>query len=239
MPSEIVLLSPAALAGRFADALGAGGADATVTPVATLEALAAACTDRAGRFRLVAFATDVIVPASVLGALGGPAYNLHPGPPEYPGLFPSCFALFEGAARFGSTLHEMTERVDDGTIVGADTFDMPAGVDRLTLDALALASAMRLVAHLAAELADVATPLRPLPLAWSGPRRTARDFARLCEIPPDISADDFAHRYRAVGEGPDHALTIVLHGRRFRLAPEGGDDATVYVAGQARGATAG
>jgi len=125
----------------------------------------------------------------------------------------------------------MNERVDEGAIVGIDTFDMPAGIDRQTLDALALASAMRLVAHLAEELADIPTPLRPLPVAWSGRRRTAKDFAALCEIPPDISADDFAHRYRAVGEGPDHALTVVLHGRRFRLAPEG--DAMVYVGGQA------
>jgi len=231
MANLIVLLSPAELTGRFEEAMRAGGASVKVAPVDTLSALETVCRDRAGHFRLVAFATDVIVLAHVLAALGGPAYNLHPGPPEYPGLFPSCFAIDEGAACFGSTLHEMNERVDEGAIVGIDTFDMPAGIDRQTLDALALASAMRLVAHLAEELADIPTPLRPLPVAWSGRRRTAKDFAALCEIPPDISADDFAHRYRAVGEGPDHALTVVLHGRRFRLAPEG--DAMVYVGGQA------
>ena len=125
----------------------------------------------------------------------------------------------------------MSERVDEGAIVGVDSFDMPDGIDRLTLDALALASAMRLVAHLAEELADIETPLHPLPVEWSGRRRTTKDFTALCEISPDISAKDFAHRYRAVGEGPDHALTVALHGRRFRLAPEG--DAMVYVGGQA------
>src|SRR5689334_4198993 len=45
--------------------------------------------------RIVAFAAKVIVPAAYLSRLSGPAYNFHPGPPEYPGIYPSVYALYD------------------------------------------------------------------------------------------------------------------------------------------------
>ena len=61
-----------------------------------------------------------------------------------------------------------------------------------------------------------------MPERWGTRTYTRKDFDALCEIAPDMGAEAFARRLRAVGEGPDHALTVTLHGRRFRLETEAG-----------------
>ncbi len=60
---------------------------------------------------------------------------------------------------------------------------------------------------------------------------TRQDFENLCEVLPDVSADEFHRRYRAVGEGHEHAMFVTLHGRRFLIENMPGDG-KVYVGGQ-------
>src|SRR3569623_2163470 len=78
---------------------------------ADLLALAAATLARS---RLIAFTTSVIVPPEVLAGLGHGAYNYHPGSPEYPGLSPAQFAIYDGARSFGATVHRMASEVAAG-----------------------------------------------------------------------------------------------------------------------------
>lgn len=173
-----------------------------------------ACTDTT---RLAAFCTDVIVPAAILQNCDAGAYNFHPGPPEYPGIFPSCFAIFDEATSFGATAHRMTEKVDEGEIVGATRFSIPPKVDRLQLDGLAFNAVSSLFREMTPKLLDLSNALEPCGLDWAGPVRTRAHFRELCQLPENVSGDEFELRYRAVGEGPDHALTLQVHGHRFKL----------------------
>ncbi|MSO72748.1 MAG: hypothetical protein EXQ84_03955 [Rhodospirillaceae bacterium] len=91
--------------------------DVDVALVVTLSELEDALANSSKTTRLISFGSGVIVPAAVLARLSGTAYNFHPGPPAYPGIFPSVFALYDGATRFGVTLHEMKPEVDSGPIV--------------------------------------------------------------------------------------------------------------------------
>ena len=175
--------------------------------------------------RVLSIGADFIVPKRILDDLAGPAYNLHPGPPEYPGLFPSVFALYDGATSFGVTLHEMAARVDSGPIVAVDRFAVPIGCDRLALDTLAFAAMRAMITRLAPALVDLTRPLPQAGAAWSGVTRTRTDFNALCRLPDDCSAEEFDRRLRAVGEGPHHALTVTRFGRRFQLV--GGAGAVV------------
>jgi methionyl-tRNA formyltransferase len=79
------------------------------------------------RARLIAFATSVIVPSSILAQLRYGAYNFHPGPPEYPGWRPGRFALEDGSTEFGVTVHAMSEEVDAGPIVQVSRFEIAPG----------------------------------------------------------------------------------------------------------------
>ena len=167
--------------------------------------------------RLISFGSGIIVPAAILDRLKGQAYNFHPGPPQYPGIFPSVFALYDQVSEFGVTLHEMAPRVDSGAIVAVLNFPVPPTWDRLALDTATFGALVRLLDHLAPKLADARVTLPRLKHDWQPPRRTRKDFEALCQLPENTTAEEFARRYRAVGEGPEHALTLTRFGRTFRL----------------------
>jgi methionyl-tRNA formyltransferase len=173
-----------------------------------------------GRSRLVAFATSVIVPPTVLDALGFGAYNFHPGPPQYPGWAPAHFALYEQATEFGATVHVMAERVDTGPIANVVRFAIPPQIDVLGLEGLAYAHLARLFWNLAEKLANNPEPLPESELKWSGKRYSRRAYRAICNIPLDISQEDLERRLRVVGG--NHfgvAPTIRLHGVEFKVVP--------------------
>lgn len=169
--------------------------------------------------RVISFATPVIVPGDVLDQLPGPAYNFHNGPPAYPGLFPACFALYDGAATFGATAHEMTAELDQGPIVAVEMCDVPDGIDRFNLEALSRQLLDRLLARTLPALLLGDNALPHAEVDW-GTRVTRKaDFEALCRLPANVDAVEFERRLRAVGEGPYHALRIEMHGRSFALEP--------------------
>jgi methionyl-tRNA formyltransferase len=214
----ILLLTDAACAPLLVPKVEAAGA---ATRVATNRAeFDRAIADVTPQTRLVSFASEVIVPASVLAALPGPAYNFHPGPPEYPGLFPSVHALYDGRTEFAITLHEMLPQVDSGAIIAVNRFQILPGSDRLALDSATFRLMLEMFGQWAERLAAVDTPLPRQRTSWSGPRRTRADFEALCELGEDPTPEEFARRLRAVGEGPEHALTFTRFGRRFRLVSD-------------------
>jgi len=182
----------------------------------TLAELESALADPAPA-RVLSVGSSVIVPDRILKGLPFPAYNVHPGPPDYPGIFPSVFALYEGVATFGVTLHEMAARVDSGTIVSVEKFWVDPRWDRLHLDAHTFVVLMQVLERNASKLADIYTPLIASGDVWAERRRTRADFDALCRLPPDFTPEEFARRLRAVGEGPDHALTVTRGGETFRL----------------------
>ncbi len=214
--ARLILLTQRAFAAAIAPPLKAAGADIEIAE--TLGDLQAALSSGTDDTRLISFGSGLIVPGEILNRLQGPAYNFHPGPPDYPGIFPSVFALYEGAAAFGVTLHEMIREVDSGPIVAVVRFSIPAHADRLALDSAAFSALMKLLEHNARALANVKTPLPRTDERWRAPRRTRKDFEALCRLPEDVTPEEFARRYRAVGEGPEHALTLTRFGRTFKLA---------------------
>jgi methionyl-tRNA formyltransferase len=174
--------------------------------------------------RLIAFATSVLVPPRILVALGGGAYNFHPGPPHYPGWAPAHFAIYDKASYFGATAHVMIEQIDAGPIVGVELFGIPPQTSVLRLQELAFVELARLFWSLAPALATQSKPLAELPIKWSGTKSTRRMYAAMCDIPRNIAKDELERRIEVFGTnhyGID--LTITLHGQQFRYAAPDAD----------------
>lgn len=223
-PSEAAMIAP------ILQGLGAG---VDVLHAPTLAALRDALAAAPGPARLVTFCTDIIIPRIILNALPMPGINIHPGPPEYPGLFPGVHALYGGAQSFGATAHLLAPRVDTGPIIAVERFDIPHEADRAALDALTWQAVVRLINTVGPALLDPRIPLPESGELWSGPALKRRDFEALCQLPEDCTQTEFDRRYRAVGEGPDHALSITLFGHRFALDNQR-DPSSVTVAGHAK-----
>jgi hypothetical protein len=67
--------------------------------------------------RLLSIFSAEIVPVAKLKKFGFGCYNLHPGSNLYPGWRAWSFAIMNNSDHFGLTLHEMSERVDEGSII--------------------------------------------------------------------------------------------------------------------------
>jgi len=231
MKDAIILLAPPEDQEEAAAPLRLIAPCLSIHPVADLTALRKVVL-RCPSARLLSVCSPVIVPEDVLGDLHGPAYNLHPGPPQYPGLYPAVFALYEGTVTFGATLHVMTPEIDAGPIVATNTVDLPPDIDRVYLETLSRQLSLHLLRGMAPALTDFSRPLPPIGVTWSGKARRQADFDALCRLPPDADESEFRHRLRAVGEGPHHGLRIPMFGRWFRLEPER-PDTVVVKAGRA------
>jgi methionyl-tRNA formyltransferase len=217
MPSEIVLIAGEREGPHLVEHLGLHAPGLPVRHVATREALDAAFAVPVAGRRLVAFTTNVIVPGRYIAACEFGAYNFHPGPPSYPGVYPESFAVWEGATRFGATAHEMVKRVDAGAIVASEWFDIDPGWGRMHVATLAFQALVRIFQKLAPHLAREAARLPPTGETWSGPTRYRAEFEKMCAIPPGISAAEYRRRYRAFGEGPFKDFNVTIHGHKFVL----------------------
>lgn len=216
---EILVLADADELAGVMDIFRAARPGVHVRGVSDADALDLATTEPPDDLRLVAFCTGILVPSAVLERLNGPAYNLHPGPPQARGIYPAVFALYHGLARYGATLHELTAAVDSGPIVAVDYAQIASDMDRLALETLARRLVTGLLARMAAPLIDFDGPLAPCGEEWSGPAWSRKDFEALCHLPDNVTEAEFRRRLRAVGEGPDHALNFQRFGRRFDIAP--------------------
>ncbi|MGB1875720.1 MAG: formyltransferase family protein [Rhodospirillaceae bacterium] len=165
----------------------------------TREQLDTACANPESGTRLIALCSSVIVPGTHLEAIDCGIYNFHPGPPSYPGRYPSVFALYEGAKNFGVTVHHMVARVEEGPIVAAEWFPVPEYCDLETLDTLSFKALVSLFGRLAKPLATDPSPLRTKGIGWSGTKCSKTDCDVLCTVDASTSPAESEKRIRACG----------------------------------------
>ena len=179
-----------------------------VTAAHDLDALNAAVDRCDGAARLIAFLTATIVPSALLARLRVTPYNIHPGPPEYPGSHPECFAIWEEAKAFGVTAHEMTARVDEGPIVAVYRFGMPPDPDRPALSELTYVRALDVIAVVARHCAGTDDPMPPIDETWSPRKRTREQLRRLRRAAAANTPADLDRLRRACGHTFDEPSTL-------------------------------
>ncbi|HEY8688104.1 MAG TPA: formyltransferase family protein [Chitinophagaceae bacterium] len=71
---------------------------------------------------IISYLSQWIIPQILLQNASLAALNFHPGPPEYPGIGCTNFAIYNKADQFGVTCHHMASKVDTGDIVAVKRF---------------------------------------------------------------------------------------------------------------------
>ncbi|MBT3990782.1 MAG: methionyl-tRNA formyltransferase [Rhodospirillaceae bacterium] len=204
MSAEIVLLTGDAEVPHLTESLLSHRPDLVVTPVLSLPELEQSCqiSDHQSR-RLIAYCTSLIVPAEILNTFSGLAYNFHPGPPTYPGVYPANFAIYDGASRFGVTSHAMTEKVDEGSIVGTEAFDIAPGSNFNDLEIKAYLALFELFKKQGPALVKTEAPLAELDIQWGSRKTTMQEYENLRNSDPVRNAllndTEKARRHLAFG----------------------------------------
>lgn len=213
----VTLLTPIS-GDELATLCGAFPAGTEVSVVRTLDELALRS---AQGDILVAIGTGVIVPAEVLERYAR-AYNFHAASPAFPGRDPHHFAIYSGASEYGATAHEMLARVDEGPIVGVESFPVPDGCTPLKLLSLANEAMHRLFQRLAPALVSQSPPKALADINWGKTKSTRRDFHEICNLPLTIDEKEFKRRFHAFDGAKHDNLTVTLHGWLFRIDKRAG-----------------
>lgn len=200
MPKRLVLLTGEVEAPHLTTMLRRHNSELDIVWVEDAPSLAAVCEESTDGCRLIAVLTSFIVPASLLARLDGPAYNFHPGPPAYPGSAVAGFAIYDGAATFGVTLHEMAPLVDSGPIIEVRRFPVPDAVKFQELEMMAFKAVFEMFSDHAQHFATDDTPLpRAEGETWAERARTIAEARRLKRVEADLSEEEIYRRYRAFG----------------------------------------
>lgn len=144
-----------------------------------------------------------LIHAAVVGAAKIGSFNLHPGKlPEYAGLNSASWAIYEGAAQAGVTLHRMTAGIDTGDIAWQTVFPIAPTDTALSVNARCVREGVALIARLleTAGRDPAAIPRlvqdrsqrryfgREIPahgrLDWDAPAARVLAFVRACDYAP-------------------------------------------------------
>lgn len=164
---------------------------------------------------ILSYLSRWVVPAQVLARARVAAINFHPGPPEYPGIGCTNFALYDDAPTYGATCHHMAPAVDTGDIIDVIRFETS---QTQTVDALLKRTYVAMEALFERVMSDFVQSGRfaQSPERWTRPVFSRAQFNALCEISPEMSAQEVAKRVRAT-DYPPYGPHLVLHGHRFKL----------------------
>ncbi len=146
---------------------------------------------------IISYLSPFIIPKGVLDRANRAAINFHPGPPEYPGIGCTNFAIYNGETEFGVTCHHMAPRVDTGTIIEVRRFPLHPEDTVYSLTQRCYASILELF-H---EVITLILAGKPLPRSdehWRRKPYRRHELDELCRITPDMPAEEVARRIRAV-----------------------------------------
>ena len=140
--------------------------------------------------------------------------NFHPGPPEYPGIGCTNFALYEGKKDFGITCHHMAAAVDSGPIVLVRRFPIAKSETVYSLTK----KCHREISIAFDEIVGRLERDMPLPQAdehWTRKPYRRHELNELCRITTDMSAEEVRRRIRATAYPGAQGAYIEVQGYRF------------------------
>ncbi len=145
---------------------------------------------------VVSYLSPWIIPGALLERAGIAAINFHPGPPEYPGIGCTNFALYNGETVYGVTCHHMAAKVDTGPIIAVRRFAVfPADT--------VWSVTQRCYAHILVLFYEVLSNIlagEPLPVSketWTRRAYKRSELNELCRLTPDMTPGEQARRIRA------------------------------------------
>lgn len=149
---------------------------------------------------IISYLAQWIIPAALLEKAKFAAINLHPGPPDYPGIGCTNFAIYNGEKEFGITCHHMQPRVDSGAIVAVRRFPV---LENDTVYSITQRCYVEII-HLFYELVTGVLNGKGLPQStetWTRKPYTRKQLNALCELSPELGQEEIERRVKATTYG--------------------------------------
>ena len=145
---------------------------------------------------IISYLSQWIIPDKVLKSASVMAINFHPGPPEYPGIGCTNFAVYDGVNEYGVTCHHMLAKVDTGRIISVKRFPVYKTDTVFSITQRCYA----LILNQCFEIFDCIIKEQPLPQSdeqWTRKPFLRKELNRLCRITPDMPIEEMNRRIKA------------------------------------------
>lgn len=149
---------------------------------------------------LISYLAQWIIPNRLLANADLAAINLHPGPPEYPGIGCTNFAIYNEEKQFGITCHHMLSKVDSGSVIAVRRFPVFKTDTVYSITQRCYTE----ILHLFYELISGLLEGKDLPESWETWTRKPykrKDLDELCELRPEMSDEEKQRRIKATTYG--------------------------------------
>lgn len=149
---------------------------------------------------LISYLAQWIIPAELIANAEFAAINLHPGPPSYPGIGCTNFAIYNEEKEFGVTCHHMLAKVDSGSIIAVRRFPILEGDTVWTLTQRCYVEILHLFYSLMTDLLEG----KDLPVSqedWTRRAYKRKELDELCQLRADMSDEEIQRRIRATTYG--------------------------------------
>ena len=168
---------------------------------------------------IISYLSPWIIPEFLLKRANLASINFHPGPPEYPGIGCTNFAIYNQEPVFGVTCHHMAAKVDTGEIIAVKRFPL--------LDSDSVFSlTQRCYAHILSLFYDIMTEIsigKPLPSereTWKRAPYTRVELNALCKISIEMPIEEIKRRVRATTFPNMPGAYLEIDGVKFSLSPD-------------------
>ena len=146
---------------------------------------------------IVSYLSPWIIPEYLLNKASISPINFHPGPPEYPGIGCTNFAIYDQVDTFGITCHYMNPKVDTGKLVAVRRFPLYKTDTVYSLTQRCYGCILSLFYEIMSLVLDKQEPPQS-DEGWKRKPFTRQELNNLCRISPDMSEDEIKRRVKSV-----------------------------------------
>ncbi|RZB34649.1 MAG: hypothetical protein SRB1_00417 [Desulfobacteraceae bacterium Eth-SRB1] len=146
---------------------------------------------------IISYLSPWIIPEYLLNRANKASINFHPGPPEYPGIGCTNFAIYHGENTFGITCHHMNPKVDTGQLITVKRFPL------FTSDTV-FSLTQRCYSYILTTFYDTMSLIhenKDLPVSnenWKRKAYTKKELNDLCKVTTDMTISEVKKRIKAV-----------------------------------------
>jgi methionyl-tRNA formyltransferase len=145
---------------------------------------------------IISYLSQWIIPKTVLENARMAALNFHPGPPEYPGIGCTNFAIYNNEKIFGVTCHHMEPKVDTGKIVSVKRFPVFENDTVFSITHRCYASILSMFYEIFYSIMK-GEDLPQSNEVWKRKPYLRKELNDLCRLTPDMSVDEIERRIKA------------------------------------------
>tara|TARA_Y100001970_G_C14213391_1_gene848249 strand:+ start:1434 stop:2081 length:648 start_codon:yes stop_codon:yes gene_type:complete len=164
---------------------------------------------------LISFLNSIYIDEKIRKKIKKSSINFHPGPPEYPGFGCYNFALLNNSSFYGSTVHIMNNKFDNGKILNVLKFKLPH--KNISLERLIIMTHSCLFRQAKIFIKDILKGKLnyDLKLQWKRKAFTKKEFEIARKIKLNDSKKDILNKIRAFKYKNYDSVYINFKGFKF------------------------